>query len=106
METSILIILCKNSKGLSYMFFSCQHLSRTTCQLLFHLSSGNKGTENSQINSLYLSNDMPYADAFEYNTHKFLSFSSYRDLGKERGLNGRKWYYYTFSTANVTRESV
>jgi hypothetical protein len=30
---------CKNSKGFSHMFFPCQHLSRTTCQLPFHLSS-------------------------------------------------------------------
>lgn len=84
METSIIIILCKNSKGLSYMFFPCQHLSRTTCQLLLHLFSGNKGIESSQMNSLYLSNNMPQAFAFGCNPHKFLSFSTYRDLGKEK----------------------
>ena len=72
METSIIIILCRNSKGLSYMFFPCQHLSRTTCQLLLHLFSGNKRTENSPMNSLYLSNNMPKASAFGWNLHKFV----------------------------------
>lgn len=74
METSIIIILCKNSKGLSYMFFPCQHLSRTTCQLLLHHFSGNKGTENSHVDNLYFSNNMPQAFAFGCNPHKFLSF--------------------------------
>lgn len=72
------------------MFSPCQHLSRTTCQLLLHLFSGNKGIENSQMNSLYLFNNMPQGLAFGSNPHKFLLLSPYRDLGKERGLNGRK----------------
>lgn len=97
MEASIIITLCKNSKGLSYMFFPCQHLSRTTCQLLLHLFSGNKGTENSLMNRLYLSNNMPQAFAFGCNLHKFLSFSTYRDLGREKGLNGRKRCYFQYS---------
>ena len=64
MEISIIIILCRNSKGLSYMVFPCQHLSRTTCQLLLHLFSGNKGTQNSPMNSLYPSNNTSKASAF------------------------------------------
>lgn len=87
METGIIIILCKNSKGFTYMFFPCQHLSRTTCQLPLHLFSGNKGADSSQMNSLYLTSNMPQAFASVSNPHKFLSLSPYKDFGKERGLN-------------------
>ena len=72
------------------MFFPCQHLSRTTCQLPLHLFSGNKGTDSSQMSSLYLPDNMPQAFASASNPHNFLSLSLYRDFVKERGLSGRE----------------
>lgn len=90
METGVIIIPFKNSKGFTYMFFPCQHLSRTTCQLPLHLFSGNKGTDSSQMSNLYLPDNMPQAFASASNPHNFLSLSLYRDFVKERGLSAEK----------------
>lgn len=101
METGVIIILWKNSKGFTYMFFPCQHLSRTTCQLPLYLFSGNKGTDSSQMSSLYLPDNMPQAFASASNPHNFLSLSLHRDFVKERGLSGRERSYLQHSSAQV-----
>lgn len=87
------------------MFFPCQHLSRTTCQLPLHLFSANKGTDSSQMSSRYLPDNRPQAFASASSPHNFLSLSLYRDFVKERGLSGRERSYLQHKSNQVVRGS-
>lgn len=74
------------------------HMSITTPSFF----AGNKGADSSQVNSLYLPNNMPQAFASVSHPRKFLSLSLCENVGKERNLSRRENSYLWSSRTRVS----